>query len=156
MKLAAFGLAPCLAVGIAGACWAQDFKPTEKHTDTVLGFETGSGYSNFTLSVTGPHGFHATAASKDSAPSIDLRQAGAREDGIYNYHLTASTNEKVPVRTALDNGRSGAANDSMLKDVSASGQAHLKGGTIQKFAATAENEGPKLKRPERPERPRSK
>jgi len=77
MKSAALGLAVCLAVGLSGSCWAQDLKATEKHTDTVLGFETGSSYSNFNLTVTGPNGFHASAASKQTAPSLDLRRSGA-------------------------------------------------------------------------------
>ena len=68
MKSAALGLAVCLAAGMSSACWAQDLKATEKHTDTVLGFETGSSYSNFNLTVTGPNGFHASAAVQaDSA-----------------------------------------------------------------------------------------
>jgi len=149
MKTATLGLAACLAVAMSCACAAQEFKPTEKHTDSGLGFEAGSGYSNFTLTVTGPRGFHATANSKDSAPSIDLREAGAREDGVYTYQLTASTSERIPVRTALDNGRSGAANQTMLKGVAASGQVYLKDGKLQKFAATAEHEGEKSKRPPR-------
>jgi hypothetical protein len=148
MKSAAFGLAACLAVSMSGACWAQDLKATEKHTDTALGFETGSGYSNFTLTVTGPNGFHASAASRDAAPSIDLHRFGTLDDGVYNYQLTASANEKVPVRTALDNGRPGAASDSMLKGVSASGQIHLKDGKIVKFDP-AVREPAKVKRPTR-------
>jgi hypothetical protein len=149
MKLAAFCFAACLALGLSGASLAQDFKPMEKHTETALSFEVGSGYRNFTLTVTGPNGFHATAASKDSVPSIDLRAAGAHDDGVYTYQLTASADEKIAVRSELDNGRSAAANDSMLKSVSASGQVHLKDGKIQKFAATAEHEGEKFKRPPR-------
>jgi hypothetical protein len=137
MRLATLGLGVCLAAAISAACWAQDLKATQKHSDTVLGFETGSGYSNYTLTVTGPNGFHASAASKDAAPSIDLRRAGATDDGIYNYQLTASTGEKVPVRTALDDGRSGAATSSMLKQASASGHFHLKGGIIVNFDTAA-------------------
>jgi hypothetical protein len=148
MKAARLSLVACLALGMSGACWAQDLKATEKHTDTALGFESGSGYTNFTLTVTGPNGFHASATSKDAAPSIDLRRAGARDDGVYNYQLTASTDEKVPVRTALDNGRSGAASDSILKGVSTSGQVQLKDGVIVKFDPTA-REPAKVKRPTR-------
>ena len=84
MKSAALGLAVCLAAGMSSACWAQDLKATEKHTDTVLGFETGSSYSNFNLTVTGPNGFHASAASKQTAPSLDLHRSGALDDGVYN------------------------------------------------------------------------
>lgn len=145
MKSAVLSLAACLTVAMSGACWAQDLKATQKHSDTVLGFETGSGYSNFTLTVTGPNGFHASAAAKNAAPSIDLRRAGAADDGVYNYQLTASTDHKVPVRTPLDNGRSGAASDSVLQGVSASGQIHLKDGTIVKFDLNAREQATRQK-----------
>ncbi len=145
MKSAVLGLAACLAVEISGACWAQDLKATQKLTDTVVGFETGSGYSNFNLTVTGPNGFHASAAAKDAAPSIDLRRSGAFDDGMYNYQLTASSDEKVPLRTPLDNGREGAQSNSMLRPVSASGVFHVKGGTIMKFDTAAKERGARQK-----------
>jgi len=139
MKSATLGLAACLAVGMSCACLAQELKATPKHSDTALGFDVGGGYSNFTLTVTGPNGFQASAASKDSAPSIDLRQAGARQDGAYIYKLTASTG-------VIDNGRPGAV--SLLKPVSLSGQIHLKDGTIEKVDPNA-REPEKVKRSER-------
>ena len=139
MKTATLGLAACLAVGMCSAAWAQELKATPKNSDTALGFNVGSGYSNFTLTVTGPNGFQASATSKDSPPSIDLRQAGARQDGAYTYRLTASTG-------VIDNGRSGAV--SFLKAVSLSGQIHLKDGAIEKVDPNA-REQEKIKRSER-------
>jgi hypothetical protein len=136
MQMTALGLAACLAAGLTGACWAQDLKATPKLGDTEIAFDPGGTYSNYTLTVTGPNGFHASASSKTSAPSIDLRRSGASDDGVYNYQLTASTDEKVPARSALDNGRGGPTG-SMLKSVSASGQVTVKGGTIVKFDPSA-------------------
>ena len=133
MKSAAFGLAACLVVGIAGAGWAQDLKATQRLSDTQIGFDPGGNYSNYTLTVSGPNGFHATASSKTGTPAIDLRRFGAFDDGTYNYQLTASTDEKVPVRTPLDDGRPGGPSDATLKGVSTSGVFHVKGGTIMKF-----------------------
>jgi hypothetical protein len=137
MRPAVFGLATCLAVGISGACWAQDLKATQKLGDTQLGFDPGGSYGNYTLTVTGPNGFHASASSKTGAPAIDLRRFGTFDDGIYHYHLTASSDEKVPVRTALDNGRGGAHTDSMHKGVAMSGHFEVKGGTIVKYDPAA-------------------
>ena len=136
MKSAALGLAACLAAGISGTCWAQDLKATHRLSDTQLGFDPSGSYGNYTLTVTGPNGFHASAASKTGTPAIDLRRIGAYDDGTYNYHLTASTDDKVAVRTALDNGRDKEP-DSMLKGVSLSGVFHVKDRTIVKFDPAA-------------------
>lgn len=131
MQITALGLAACLAAGLTGACWAQDLKATQRLSDTQLGFDLSGSYGNYTLSVTGPNGFHATASSKTGSPTIDLRRFGAYDDGAYSYQLTASTDEKVAVRTALDNGRDKEP-DSMLKGVSLSGAFLVKDRTIVK------------------------
>jgi hypothetical protein len=132
MSIAKLGLAAIFAVGIAGTCVAQDLKATQRFSETQIGFDLGASYNNYTLTVTGPNGFTASASSKAGSPAIDLRRFGAHDDGIYNYHLTASSDEKVAVRSALDNGRAGGPTTSMLKAVSASGQFLVKGGTIVK------------------------
>src|SRR5687767_6503179 len=103
MKSATIGLAACLAVALSCACAAQDLKATERLAGTQIGFDPGASYSNYTLSVTGPNGFHASASSNTGTPAVDLRRFGRFDDGNYNYNLTASTDEKVPVRSALDN-----------------------------------------------------
>jgi hypothetical protein len=137
MKPATFGLAACIAAGLTGACWAQDLKATQRFSETQIGFDPGASYSNYTLTVSGPNEFHASASSKTGTPTIDLRRIGTFDDGIYNYHLTASTDEKVPVRTALDNGRAGGPTDAMFKSISLSGVFQVKGGTIVKFDPAA-------------------
>jgi hypothetical protein len=144
MKIAAFGLVAILAAGSAGTCLAQDMKATQKFTDTQIGFDA-SGYSNYTLTITGPNGFHASVTSKSTVPSIDLRRAGAVDDGIYNFQLTASTDQKVPVRTALDNGRPGGPATTALAGVSTSGHVHLKGGAIVKLDPAARESGSQQK-----------
>ena len=140
MKSAAMGLAACLAVGIAGATWAQDLNVAEKKRDTLVGFESAGKYSNYTLTIIGPNGFQASVSSKSDAPSIDLRQFGTFDDGIYHYQLTASTDEKVPVRNVLDNGRDGAPAGSRLKSVAKSGQFQVKDRAIVQFDPTAREE----------------
>jgi hypothetical protein len=133
MKSKTFGLAACLAVGISGTCWAQDLKAPQKFTDTEIGFDITGPYSNLTLTITGPNGINANASSKSGSPSIDLRKLGSLDDGDYMYQLTAATDEKVPDRSGLDNGRDGGPAKSVLKSVSASGSFQVKGGTIVKY-----------------------
>ena len=132
MKSATLGLVAGLAVCVSSVGWAEEMKATQKFTETRVVVDPGAGYSNYTLTVTGPHGFHASASSKSEVPAIDLRRSGAFDDGTYHYQLTASTHERVPVRDTLDNGRGGRRPDSMVGSVSTSGVFHVKGGTIVK------------------------
>jgi len=133
MKSATLGLVAGLAIGVSSAGWAQEMKATQKFTETQIVVDPGAHYSNYTLTVTGPHGFHASASSNSEVPVIDLRRIGAFDDGTYHYQLTASTNERVPVRDTLDNGRGGRHPDWMVRSVSTSGVFQVKGGTIMKF-----------------------
>jgi hypothetical protein len=137
MKLAAFGLAASLAVGISSTCWGQGLNATQKFTDTEIGFDLTGAYSNLTLTISGPNGLHASAGHRSGSPSIDLRKLGTIDDGDYVYQLTAATDEKVPVRTALDNGRDGGPTTSIFKSVSTSGHFQVKGGTIVKYDPSA-------------------
>jgi hypothetical protein len=140
MKLAAFGLAACFAVGISSTCWAQGLKATQKFTETEVGFDIGGPYSNLTLTVSGPNGLHASAHSRTGSPLIDLRKLGTIDDGDYLYQLTAATDETIPVRTALNNGRDGGPTTKMLKSVSTSGQFQVKSGAIVKYDPSVREE----------------
>ena len=133
MKLAAFGLAACLGLGLSGASLADDLKATARFSGTALAFDLQGSYSNVTLTVSGPNRFHLSASEKSGAPTIDLRHAGPVDDGQYTYQLTAATDEKARVRTALDNGREGAAaRAEPRKAASASGTFRIKDGVIVK------------------------
>ena len=145
MTSAAIGLAACLAVGISSTCWAQDLKAQQKFTDTEIGFDLAGPYSNLTLTVAGPNGIHANATAKSGSPVIDLRKLGAVADGDYSYHLTAATDEKVAVKTGLDDGRDGGPTTSMLKGVSTSGHFQVKGGTIVKYDPSVREEAKRQK-----------
>jgi hypothetical protein len=139
MKLAALGLAACLAVGVSSTCWAQGLNATQKFTDSEVVFDITGPYSNLTLTISGPNGLHASAHHRTGSPLIDLRKLGTIDDGDYLYQLTAATDEKVTVRTALDNGRDGGPT-SVLKNVSTSGQFQVKGGTIVKVDPSVREE----------------
>jgi hypothetical protein len=134
-----FSLAVLLAFGLFGNCLAQDLKAAQKFTDTEIGFDPGGSYSNYTLTIAGPNGIHASTSSKSGAPSIDLKRLGALDDGAYHYHLTASTDEKIPLRSGLDDGRDSKPT-SMLKGVSVSGHFEIKGGAIVKVDPAAREE----------------
>lgn len=139
MKLAAFGLAACLAVGISTACSAQGLNATQKFTDTEVVFDINGPYSNLTLTISGPNGLYASAHHRTGTPLIDLRKLGAVDDGEYLYQLTAATDAKVADRSGLDNGREGGP-ATILKGVSTSGQFHVKGGAIVKNDPSAREE----------------
>jgi hypothetical protein len=140
MKLAAFGLAACLAVGVSSTCWAQGLNATQKFTDTEVVFDITGRYSNLTLTISGPNGLNASAHHRTGSPLIDLRKLGTLDDGNYLYQLTAATDEKVPDRSGLDNGRDGGPTTSTLKSVSTSGHFQVKGGAIVKQDASAHEE----------------
>lgn len=132
MKSKSFCLAAFFAVGISSTCSAQGLNATQKFTDAEVMFDISGPYSNLTLTISGPNGLHASAQNRTGSPVIDLRKLGTIDDGDYLYQLTAATDEKIPVRTALDNGRDGGPTTAMLKSVSTSGQFQVKGGAIVK------------------------
>jgi hypothetical protein len=145
MKSSAFGLAACVAVVFSSTCYAQDLKAVQKFTDTEIGFVLDGPYSNLTLTISGPNGLHSSATSRTGSPLIDLRKLGTVDDGEYIYQLVAATDEKVPVRTALDNGRDGGPTTSMLKSVSTNGQFQVKGGAIVKLDPSAREDAKRQK-----------
>jgi len=140
MKLAALGLAACFAVGVSSTCWAQGLNATQKFTDTEVVFDITGRYSNLTLTISGPNGLNVSAHHRTGSPLIDLRKLGTIDDGDYLYQLTAATDDKVPDRSGLDNGRDGGPATSILKSVSTSGQFQVKGGTIVKVDPSVREE----------------
>jgi hypothetical protein len=130
MKAAALSLTVSLALGIPSAGAAQDLPATERFGGTIVAFEITGAFSNVTLSISGPNAFNASAFARTGAPTIDLRRFGDLQDGQYNYQLTAATDEKLQIRTPLDNGRDGGSTGARLKAAGASGVINVKGGVI--------------------------
>lgn len=130
MTRTAFYLAASLTVGLSGTCLAEDLKAEAKFADTALGFEVKGDYSNLTLTVAGPHRFHASASARSGGLEMDLRRFGPIEDGVYTYHLTGATREPEKIRTRHDNGR--AAGAEPRRGASTSGTFLVKDGTIVK------------------------
>ena len=104
-----FGLAACLAAGLSSTCLGQDLKGNPRFGDTQVGFEPSRDLSaTLPCPCPAPTDSRRAPLRRREVPTIDLRRFGGFDDGMYNYQLTASTDEKVPVRTSLDNGRDGA------------------------------------------------
>jgi hypothetical protein len=130
MKSAALGLAALLAAGIPSACLADDLLATEQFAGTTVEFKMGKLYGIVTLTVAGPNGLNASAAARSTSPAIDLKRLGDFDDGQYTYHLTASTDERVKLRTPLDDGRDQKPATEQLKGVSKSGVFNVTRGQI--------------------------
>jgi hypothetical protein len=105
MKTASVLLAACVAAGLSGSAFANDLKADTNFRDTIVGFNLKESYGGVSLSISGPHHFHASAHAQGAAPTIDLRQYGRPEDDLYQYQLNAATNEAVRSNTKHDNGR---------------------------------------------------
>ena len=130
MKSAALGLAAFLAASVPLACLADDLSATEQFSGTTVEFKLEKLLGVVTLTVAGPNGFNASASARSTSPSIDLRRFGDFDDGQYTYHLTASTDERVKLRTPLDDGRDQKPATEQLKGVSKSGVFNVTRGQI--------------------------
>jgi hypothetical protein len=136
MKVAALAVAAALAIGLADAGHADEIVAAEQMGGTTVGFVLKNSYSNATLSVSGPNGFHASTSSKGGAVAIDLTQIGSLADGTYNYQLTAASSELVRVTNSLDNGRSGERRAFANKPGAKSGTFNVKGGRIVDYGVS--------------------
>ena len=61
MKIAMLGLAAMLAAGLSSPCLGQDLQGTPRFGTTQVGFAPTATYANYTLSISGPNGFTASA-----------------------------------------------------------------------------------------------
>lgn len=132
MKSATFGLATVLALGLSNPSLADDIAAAEQIAGQRVGVELKAGFANATLSVTGPHGFHASTHSKSGAVAIDLSKFGPLPDGTYNYEVTATSRETITIRTPLDHGRGGELKAEQPVPVTMSGTFQVKDGAIVK------------------------
>lgn len=84
-------------------------EPMERTNTTALWFENWQGLSNATLKVSTPDGALIDIFAPTGTPRFQLRAVNPVVDGVYNYELSAATDEMVPVQNQLDNGRGKAA-----------------------------------------------
>ena len=141
MKTTVLCLATCAALGLSGACHADDMVAAKQFSGTNLGFLLKGALRNSTLSVAGPDDFHASTFSKSGAVAIDLGKFGALEDGLYHYQITAATDQPANVRTPLNDGRDDNAKVKLLKSVEMSGTFDVTGGKIVEPVANAKDSG---------------
>ena len=132
MKVSVCGLVVAMALTLSGACLAEDLKAEQKFSDTTIGFDLAGQYSNLTLTIAGPNGFHASAFSNSGAPTIDLKRFGAVEDGTYTYQLTGATPEKIKSRIRSDDGREAHTARDAQQSAAMSGAFRVKDGAIVK------------------------
>jgi hypothetical protein len=145
MRTASVLLAACMTAGLSGSGFANDLKAETNFRDTIVGFKLKESYSDVSLSISGPHHLHANAHARGAAPSVDLRQFGRPEDGLYHYQLNAATNEAVRSNTKHDNGRGDRERGEMRRGVATSGVFWVKNGAIVQHDRNAREE---TKRPQ--------
>ena len=136
MKAGLLGLAAvCLFALPATASFADENLNAQV---TLRGSEVhvklASGYSNATLSISGPNGFYAKAFSEKGAPSIDLIRAGGTSEGQYTYEVTAASSTQAVNESPLDNGRGGVDKSAGAVGASTSGSFYANGGIISQAA----------------------
>jgi hypothetical protein len=137
MKMKILCLAACAAIGISSACMAGEVVAVERFDGTSLGFLLKNSLSNATLSVSGPDDFHVSVFSETGALMLDLGKLGPVEDGLYKYEITAATDQRLKVRTPLDNGRGTKESITPYKSVAMSGTFLVKDGKIFKPSSAA-------------------
>jgi len=124
-------------VALAGTCMAEDIVASEQAAGSKLALLLKPNLTNATLSITGPNDFHASVSSKGGALAIDLLQFGRLDDGLYTYQVTASSGDKVPIRTTIDNGRDKEPTERLV-GVAASGIFRVNGGEIVRAESKSE------------------
>ncbi|WP_417476830.1 hypothetical protein [Maricaulis sp.] len=80
---------------------------TEQFIGSRLSFTTDPGLSNYTLTVTGPDGYHGQIESARVAPTFRLADFGSVPDGLYSYEMTAATTEQQVLATPPVSGADG-------------------------------------------------
>lgn len=106
-------LSPAVALAslLAFPAAAQDLKADIKFSETGIAIVPQAEYKNLTLSIIGPNEFQTSTFSERDGPSIDLRKVDTFDDGNYTFRVTGATDQKVPIRTGLNNGRDDIAKE---------------------------------------------
>lgn len=121
----------------------RDYHIQEQAAGTRIRFDADSELSNFTLSVTGPGGYHGSVTSARVPPSFRLADHGSVVDGLYQFEITAATPERrrdASPQQAAYNGRDPRAGTTAYLGYSYSGAFRVVNGRIMEFDQ-AEQEG---------------
>lgn len=136
-RLLSMAMAGALALASTTVFASEDIAANVTLQGSQVSVNLGVGYSNATLSVSGPDGFYAKDYSKSGSPSIDLIRAGGTADGVYSYEVTAATSETTVNLNPMDNGRGGVDDGTSVVPASASGSFYASGGIIADKASQA-------------------
>lgn len=117
------------AVFTLSACMAQAADPVAQHNSTAFWFVNWFGLSNAELDVVAPDGEMTTVFAASGTPVFELDR-GQATDGVYNYELTAATEERVKIVNPQNNGRGDAASDTAAKSFYLTGRFVVSRGVI--------------------------
>lgn len=95
-----------------------------------LSFSGGNNFTNAQLQITGPQGFEAEKFQPRGLPQFRIQGAGRMVDGLYQYSLSAATDEKIPLKNTLDNGRGPDAPQTAMRPFSMYGTFRVEKGVI--------------------------
>lgn len=137
MKPVLFALSLFAGLALGAAASAVEVK--ERLQNGALSFSGGQSFSNAVLFITGPDDYEREETAARGLPVFRAQNSGKLVDGLYQYSLSAATDEKVKIKKEIDNGRGDLARDYTLKPFSMSGNFMVKKGTI--IAVDAANTG---------------
>lgn len=137
-KIMCLPLAGLLALAAMSALANEDLDAKVTLRGSEIHVSLGNDYSNATLTVSGPNGFHASAFSKTGSPSIDLIRAGGTGEGQYSYEVTAASSETKLNATPQNNGRGKVDEAAEKVSATTSGSFFASGGIIADKQSLAE------------------
>jgi hypothetical protein len=117
-------------VSILAGTMAFASEPEQRTNTNSLWFESWGTLSNATLTIAGPEGVQTSVYNKSGSPTFYLRDISPVADGVYSYELTAATDEKVKIKSELNNGRGDAAQKEMAKPFHMTGSFIVSRGVI--------------------------
>jgi len=95
-------------------------------TPDRIGFDVEGRYTNYTLTVAGPQGYHARAEGRRTPPTLRLSDYGETPDGVYSFNLTAATNQLAPQARRVDQSDNGRAANAGAPRIGASLSGHFR------------------------------
>jgi hypothetical protein len=108
---------------------------TESFSGSIIGFSEQTIVKNSTLSISGPNGFYASKANKDTIPSINLAVFGELTDGRYKYQITSSDLDSAAIKitSPINNGRDDRSQKPANRSISQTGYFYLEAGQVKHF-----------------------
>lgn len=102
----------------------------ERLTPNALSFTGGASFTNAKLVVRGPDDYEDETTASRGLPVFRIT-GGRMQDGVYFYSLSAATDEEVPIKKKVDNGRGDGARDFTLKPFYKEGMFRVSRGLIE-------------------------